>query len=172
MYFKIGKFVSAFGLQGELVLKHSLGKKTSLKGLNAIFIEERKDSFIPWFIAETRIKSQDELYVKLQEISTREAAVKLAQKEVWLTEESFKKFSAKSAPISLLGYTIIEQGPPEKEIGKISEVIEQPHQILCTVVIGEKEAYIPLNEGSMLRVDHNNRKVIVQLPEGLLEIYQ
>jgi 16S rRNA processing protein RimM len=31
-YFKIGRFVSTFGLKGELVLKHNLGKKTSLKG--------------------------------------------------------------------------------------------------------------------------------------------
>ena len=49
-YFKIGKFVGTFGLKGELVLKHNLGKKTSLKGLRAVFVEERKESFIPWFV--------------------------------------------------------------------------------------------------------------------------
>ena len=35
-YFKIGKFVASFGLKGELVLKHNLGKKSSLKGIQAI----------------------------------------------------------------------------------------------------------------------------------------
>ena len=46
-YFKIGKFVAVHGLKGELLLKHELGKKTSLKGLQAIFIEEKKNSFFP-----------------------------------------------------------------------------------------------------------------------------
>ncbi|HEV8504674.1 MAG TPA: hypothetical protein VGQ53_04710 [Chitinophagaceae bacterium] len=54
-YFKIGKFVAAHGVKGELLLKHELGKKTSLKGLQTIFIEEKKESFIPWFVEKTKI---------------------------------------------------------------------------------------------------------------------
>jgi 16S rRNA processing protein RimM len=84
-YFKIGKLVSAFGLKGELILQHNLGKKTSLKGLQALFVEERKSSFIPWFIESTRIKGEEDIYLKLQDVNTREAAIKLTQKEVWLT---------------------------------------------------------------------------------------
>lgn len=167
-YFKIGKLVSAFGLKGELVLQHNLGKKTSLKDLQAIFIEEKKSAFIPWFIETTRIKSNEEVYLKLQDVNTREDAIKLAQKEVWLTETDFKKFSAKSSPINFLGYTIIEK---EKELGKIVEVIEQPHQILCRIEIEGKEAFIPLHENTITKIDNRKKQVIVDLPEGLLEIY-
>src|SRR5215475_13616815 len=97
-YFKIGKLVAASGLRGELILKHTLGKKTSLKGLTAIFIEDKRDSFLPWFIQSARIKNEEEIYLKLETIDAREAAIKLAQKEVWLPETDFKKFTAKSAP--------------------------------------------------------------------------
>jgi hypothetical protein len=37
---------------------------------------------------------------------------KLTQKEVWLTEVDFKKFSAKAAPMNLLGYAVVEEGKP------------------------------------------------------------
>ena len=57
-YYKIGKFVALHGLQGELLLKHEFGKKTSLKGLLALFIEEKKNSFIPWFIESIKIKTE------------------------------------------------------------------------------------------------------------------
>ncbi len=167
-YIKIGKLVSAFGLTGELVLKHSLGKKTSLKGLQAFFVEERKSAFIPYFLESTRIKNEEELYLKIQDINSREAALKLAQKEVWLPEIAFKKFAAKSAPINLLGYTIVEE---QKSLGAVLEVIEQPHQVLCRIEIASKEAFIPINESTLLRIDHKGRKVFVALPEGLLEIY-
>lgn len=166
-YFKIGKFVGTFGLKGELVLKHNLGKKTSLKGLKAIFIEERK-SFIPWFIESTKIKNEEELHIKLEGVNVREEAIKLTQKEVWIPEEEFKKFSAKTSPINLLGYNIVEG---EQVLGKILEVIEQPHQILCKIEFNKNEAYIPLHEETILKIDKKNQQVIVSLPPGLLEIY-
>jgi 16S rRNA processing protein RimM len=167
-YFKIGKFVGTFGLKGELVLKHNLGKKTSLKGLKAIFIEEQKQSFIPWFIENTKIKNDEEIYVKLEGINVREQAIRLTQKEVWLPETEFKKFSAKTSPINLLGYDIVEG---EQVLGKILEVIEQPHQILCRIELNHKEAFIPLHEETIKKIDKKRQQVIVSLPPGLLEIY-
>ena len=167
-YFKIGKLVSTYGLQGELILKHSLGKKTSLKGLTALFIEEKKESFIPWFIESTKIKSEEEIYIKIEGINNKEQANKLAQKEIWLPEADMKKFSAKSSPITLLGYEVIEEG---ESLGKILEVIEQPHQLLCRIEINKKEALIPLHEETILKIDHKKMQVTVTLPPGLLEIY-
>jgi 16S rRNA processing protein RimM len=167
-YFIIGKFVAVHGLKGELVLKHELGKKTSLKGLQAIFVEEKKDSFLPWFVENAKAKSADEVYLKLEGVDTREAAMRLAQKKAWLQESDFKKMAAKSSPVSLLGYLIVDNG---HQLGKISEVIEQPHQLLCRLEIKGKEVLVPLHEDTLRKVDHRKKEVQVELPEGLLEIY-
>jgi 16S rRNA processing protein RimM len=167
-YFKIGKFVAIHGLTGELILKHELGKKTSLKGLQNIFIEESKNSFLPWFIESAKIKNDEEVFLKLEGVNSREAAHRLTKKDVWLTEVDLKKFAARSSPVNLLGYTIIQK---KKSLGEILEVIEQPHQMLCRIEINEKEVLIPLNEGTLGKIDHKKKQVNVQLPDGLLEIY-
>lgn len=167
-YFKIGKFVAVHGLKGELVLQHELGKKTSLKGLKAFFIEEKKDIFIPWFIESAKIKSDEEIYVKPEGLDTREAAMKLAQRQVWLTADDFKKFAAKNSPVNLLGYVIINN---DESLGEILELIEQPHQLLCRLEIKGKEVLIPLHEESLKKIDHKKKQVIVELPDGLLEVY-
>lgn len=167
-YFNIGKLVAVHGLAGELLLKHELGKKTSLKGLQAIFVEEKKNSFLPYFIEATKIKSEEEIYIKLEGVNTREAAMKLAQKQTWLPESDFKKFAAKSAPASLLGYTIINSN---ESLGEILELIEQPHQLLCRLEIKGKEVLIPLHEGTLQKVNHKKKEVLVELPDGLLDIY-
>ena len=169
-YFNIGKLAASTGLKGELVLQHNLGSKTSLKGLEAIFLEEKKDNFIPYFIQSAKIRSDNETVIKLEGIDIMETARKLTPKEVWLAEEDFKKFVAKSAPISLLGFTMIDG--EANVIGEITEVIEQPHQVLCTVLIDGKEALIPIHEESLDKVDKKNRKVYVTLPDGLLDIYR
>lgn len=168
-YFKIGKLAASHGLKGDLVLQHSLGKKTSLKGLESIFIEERKDSFLPYFIESAKIKSEDETFIKLEGVNDKETARKLTPREVWLAEDDFKKFAARSSPISLLGFNIINEG---QDLGEILEVIEQPHQVLCSILLNGKEALIPIHEDSLEKVDTKNRKVYVELPDGLLDIYK
>lgn len=167
-YFKIGKLVAIHGLKGELILQHSLGKKTSLKGLACIYIEDLKQSFLPYFIEGTSIRSDNETLLQLEGIHTREAAKRFSSREVWLEAADFDKYAGKSAPISLLGFHVIQD---EEDLGEILEVIEQPHQILCTILYKEKEVYIPLHEESLLKTDRKNRKVYVDLPEGLLDIY-
>jgi len=168
-YFKIGKLVATFGFKGDLVLKHSLGKKTSLKGLEHFFIEETNNNFLPYFIQSATIKNEEEVYLKVEGFDTKETAKKLVAKEVWLTEDHFNKYAAKSAPISMLGFNLIDG---ENDLGKILEVIEQPHQILCTILLEGKEALIPIHEASLKKIDKKNRKVFVTLPDGLLDIYR
>ncbi|MFL5787210.1 MAG: ribosome maturation factor RimM [Flavisolibacter sp.] len=168
-YIKAGRIVASFGLKGELIIKHNLGKKTLLKGLKALFIEEKKESFIPWFIESVKIKGADELIIKLEGISSKEEAGKLTQKDIWVPESDFKKYSISSSPVNLLGFIIIEE---DKELGKIIEVIEQPHQLLCTIVLNDKEVYIPLHQETLKKIDRKKKQVIVELPPGLLEIYQ
>jgi len=167
-YFKIGKLVATYGVKGELVLKHSLGKKTGLKDLEAIFIEERPGSFIPYFIQSAKPKNESEVLVKFENIDTKEAAHVLTPKAVWFTEPDFKKFAAVTAPIMMLGFTMVNE---TEELGEILEVIEQPHQLLCKLSWNGHEILIPIHEESLKKIDKKNRKVFVSLPDGLLDIY-
>jgi 16S rRNA processing protein RimM len=168
-YFKIGKLAGTFGLEGQVILEHSLGKKTSLKGLEYIFLEETKDTFLPYFIESTKIKNDREVYLKLDGMTSKEEARKLIKKEVWLSENDFKRFSAGAAPITLLGFMIISDN---EELGEVCEVIEQPHQVLCKIMLDGKEALLPVHEDSLQKIDKRNRKLFLNLPDGLLDIYR
>jgi 16S rRNA processing protein RimM len=169
-YFKIGKLAASFGLKGELVLQHSLGRKTALKGLETIFLEEGKDNFMPFFISAASVKNDTEVYIKLEGIDSKETARKLTPKEVWLSAADFASFAAASSPIALLGFHLITD--EDEDLGEIIEVIEQPHQILCAILLDGKEALIPIHQESLDKIDRKNRKVYVNLPDGLLDIYR
>ncbi len=171
-YFKLGKIVAAHGLKGELVLQHELGKKTDLKKLPALFLELKKDSFVPYFIRKAKGTTEKESLLLLEEIDTREKAQQLVGKLCWLPEEQFKQYADKQAPASLLGYQIVEEEEgSKKKLGTIEEVIEQPQQLLCRILLKDKEVLIPLNESTLLAIDHQAKTVSVKLPEGLLDIY-
>jgi 16S rRNA processing protein RimM len=168
-YNSIGKIVASFGVKGDLILQHHLGKKTSLKGLEALFVEVVKEEMLPYFIQSAKIKSEDEIYLKLEGVDTREMAQQLKQKEIWLPEEDFLKYAAKSAPLSLIGFRMIHEG---EDIGPIQEIIEYPHQMLARIDLNGKEALIPLHEESLLKIDKKKKQVHVVLPDGLLDVYR
>ena len=167
-YRSIGSFVAVFGLKGELVLKHHLGTSTPFRTNPPLYIEEKRDSLIPYFIESVNVKSDTEMLIKLEGIDTPETARMLSRKNVYLTEEDFNRVADKAAPISLLGYMIIENAKP---LGEVVEVIEQPHQLLCKIIIEEKEVLIPLHEQSLLEIDRRKKRIVVALPDGLIDVF-
>lgn len=169
-YINIGKIVAGFGLKGEVILKHALGEKTSFSGLEAIFIEEVKGSYLPYFIESAKAKDHTETYIKLEGVNTKEAANRLATRNVWLPDTDFRKLAGKSAPISLLGFHIITD--EDENLGPIEEVIEQPHQVLLRISLNGNEALIPLHAETLDKIDHVHKQVHVSLPDGLLDIYR
>jgi len=164
----IGKLVATFGLKGELVLSHGLGKKSDFKGVAVLFVEMIRGNQIPYFLENAKPKSITETWIKFEGIDSKETACAILQKQVWMVENAFQKAVATNATIALLGYTVTEAG---KLIGTVSEVIEQPHQVLCAVMVGEKEVLIPLNESTLMNIDRIKKIIMVSLPDGLLDIY-
>jgi 16S rRNA processing protein RimM len=167
-YRNIGKIVSGFGLKGEMIILHHLGKKITISKIKVIFLEQKKDELLPYFVEQIRNKGQEELVVKLEGIDSREAAAKYIRREVWLREAEVSVHIQKNNPIGWVGYQIFDQG---RDLGPILEVIEQPHQVLCRLEMATKEVLIPINEKTLDKVDHKNRSVLVTLPDGLLEVY-
>jgi 16S rRNA processing protein RimM len=167
-YRNIGKIVSGFGLKGDMIIQHHLGKKIAVSKIKVIFLEQKKEELLPYFVESVRKKGEDELYIKLEGIDSKEQAFNYIRREVWLKDEEIQTHTQKNNPISWVGYHIIDQ---ENDLGPVLEVIEQPHQILCRLEIDDKEVLIPINDQFLDKIDHKNRTVLLHLPDGLLDIY-
>jgi 16S rRNA processing protein RimM len=167
-YIHIGKLVASFGLKGELILKHELEKKTIFKGVEALFVEQSKGNYLPYFIESSKANNLEETTVKLEGVNTKESAARLVSRNAWVIDTDFRKLVGKTAPIALLGYPLIKEG---SALALIEEVINQPHQVLLRITLEGKEALIPLHDETLQKIDHDKKEVHVILPDGLLEIY-
>jgi len=164
----IGKIVAPHGITGQVIIEHALGKSISFKGVEVLFVEQTKNSFIPYFIQSASAKTDTLTHVHFEGMKTREATSIVISKKVWVPQEDFQKLVEKNAPLALLGFMVQEAGKP---LGVIKEVIEQPHQLLVTIDYNGMEAYIPLHEETLKAVNHAKKLVTVELPEGLLDLY-
>jgi 16S rRNA processing protein RimM len=82
-----------------------------------------------------------------------------------MREEDFAKFMSKSAPISWVGYHLIDQGMTWRN----PRSHRQPQQILCRFL--ERKLLIPVTSLNLEKTDRKNKKVFVMIPEGLLDFY-
>lgn len=167
-YIHIGKVVAAHGIGGQIILEHALGKPITFKGIEAIFVEKNVASFIPYFITSATVKSDSLTYLQIEGIQNREATQFLISKKIWLPQQAFQQLVDKNAPLALLGYMVEQNGD---DLGIVQEVIEQPHQLMLTILYQGQEAYIPLHEASLIEVNHSKKTVSVILPDGLLDLY-
>ncbi len=57
-YVNIGRVSSTHGLDGTLLIRHNLGNKQVFQKIPHIFIEVRRESYIPYFIEEKKRDSR------------------------------------------------------------------------------------------------------------------
>lgn len=164
----VGKIAGVHGLKGHLVVRHSLGQRTDFKDVAAIFVGGHSSQMLPYFITEAIGRNQTDTVVLLEDITTREKALELINKPVALKMQDFNRLVSRQSPLGLVGFSVIEQ---EKVLGTISNVSEQTMQAIATVIVGEKEALIPLHKETIVSIDRVKKQVHVTLPDGLLAIY-
>ena len=167
-YIHIGKIAATHGVGGELIIEHVLNKKIDFKNIEALFVEEVKESYIPYFIEKSKAVSTEELICKFEHIDSKESAHRFIRKKVWLAQKDFAALAGAQSPVALLGYTVFDAGKP---LSKVEEVIEQPHQILLKITLENKEILIPIHADTLDKIDRKKQEIHTTLPAGLLDIY-
>lgn len=167
-YYEVGKLVATFGVKGALILQHTLQKNATLKDVHCLFIAEKKDSFLPYFLEYIHKKGEQELLLKIEMIDTKEEATQLLKKKIWLAEKDFKRYADTNSLIYLLGFTVIAE---QKKIGEIVEIIDNTVQQLAKIIIAQKEVFLPLHSQTIIKIDITRREIQLTLPEGLLDVY-
>ncbi len=166
----IGKLVATHGLKGELVMVHGFQAKLNLDGLTAVlFVEQKSGSFIPYFIEGARATTNEEVIVKLEGVDTPEKAKLLVRKPVCVEDEIFEKLTPADSLLMIIGYMVTDK--QAGLLGPVAEIIESPGQMLAMVMVQDKEVLIPINETTLKKIDPAAKKVLVDLPDGLLSIY-
>lgn len=168
-YQQIGKIAGTHGLDGSVVLRHQLEGKGIWTKIPHIFIEVRRESYIPYFIESRKVLNHEEVLLILDEVHSMELAKSLSGKNVYLEEEIFSRLKPKAVTVDMIGFKVIDK--VHGELGTIEDLFETPGQVLATVQYKGKEVMVPLIDATIVSVNAAGRAITVQLPEGLLDVY-
>ncbi len=165
---KIGKFNKPHGIKGEL----SFTFTNDSFGANerSFFICELDAIFVPFQVEEYRFTSNSSALVKLKHIDSDQKARLLINKIVYFPKTDLQETDS-SDIVSwdyFLHFTLIDERLGT--IGLISAIDDSTINTLFVVEKGEEQIYIPAADELITHIDEDQKKIYVELPEGLLEI--
>ncbi len=169
---KIGYLRKAHGIQGEFKVVVEDKFIDDFLETEVVFLEIKGEK-LPYFVEEARDGGM--LLLKLEEVNTRSQAEQLGTKSMFMRREDIQLTDAeialednKAVFARLLNYTLWEA--ELGVVGKIKEIVVFPQQELAKVVYNSQERLIPLRAEWIVREDRLLKKVIMNLPQGLLEL--
>lgn len=169
-YVEIGRIRKPHGLGGEI--KGDIDERfwDDVAQVDAFFVEIKGEK-TPYFLDYLRGKGT--LIMKFEDINTKEDASLFTSKYLYLRREdvdlSEEEINDTGLEFSYLeGYEL--QVEEVGKVGTIKEVEEYPQQEMATVEAGAKSLLVPLRTAWIVSVNKDTKVVLMDLPEGLLDI--
>lgn len=165
-YITIGKVGKSYGKDGALKLNVEERYEESALESTVLFIPVAGKP-APFFV-ETYL-SEAPLIVKLEEVDSKEDAQPLCNQPLFLRPQDLQAEEEEEEDYrAIIGYTIHDK--EAGEIGEIRDVQELPEQILAVVAYEGRDILIPINEHFLRDFDPERKTILMDLPEGLLEL--
>ena len=163
---KIGEIVKAHGFKGETVIKLSTGFD-NLKKTEHLFLEI-EGLFVPFFFSyKPKTFKKSSLIVKFNNLDSDVEVKELIKCSVFTTSENIIPEEGDIFE-TLEGYDVYDK---QTFIGKAGEYINIPSNPILTVISDTNpEILIPVNEQFILEINEQNRTIIFNLPEGLIDV--
>ncbi len=168
-YTSIGGLKKPHGLSGELKVFVQEDYLEDFINAKVIFIKTA-GAMLPYFVEN--IRAGNSIIIEFEDIKSKEAALKIASKEIFLpTDKLIPQEEKQWLPEDLVyskcvGYKMIDV--TLGELGNIDRVEEYPQQEMAIITYKGKETLIPLNEHFIVEIDEATKVVKVELPEGLV----
>lgn len=168
-YIAVGKLGKPHGLSGafRFLLQRELKNKRKAPPYFAL---EVKGSWLPFFIASIEWTGFNEGLILLEEINNPEKARRYSGTELFLSAKDAEAYLRKDAGTLdyLVGFKAIDE--QQGEIGLITEMIDNPGQVLLSIEGKTGEVMIPFVEDFVVSLNKKKKEIRFNLPEGLLDL--
>ena len=167
--FYLGKIVKKYSFKGELLVKLDTDNPSIYTKMESVFIDKNK-SLIPFFIERSSLHKSTLLRVKFEDIDSEEDANKLLKSELYLPLEFLPQLTGnKFYYHEIFGFEAEDLS--FGLIGIIKGVNDNTNQAILEIDRNGSEILIPLIDDFIKSVDREQKKIILEVPEGLIDIY-
>ena len=163
----IGQINKPHGIHGEMSFSFTADVFDFEK--LPFFIFEMDGIFVPFTVAEHRLKTASTGLLRLDGVDTEDDVRAFSGLQVYILKEYLELVD--DAEIELDYFVGFQLEDTEKGIiGLISEVDRTTENALFVILKEADELLIPVSDEYIRAIDHENKTITVELPDGLLEL--
>ena len=167
--YQLGYVIKPHGLNGELQILLDVDSPEEYSQLESVFVQQGQQ-LVPFFIESIAVRG-DKAIVAMEEIENIDDAKALKGSKLFLPLSALPELPDDEYYYHDLVGFVLQQSEGEK-IGEIQAVLDAGAQDLLQVKhITGKEVLVPLTDELIVKVDKAGKMLVMNLPEGLIEVY-
>ena len=164
----LGRIIKVSGYEGAVTVKLEKTFTENIPQMESVFLEIEGRP-VPFFISGLDYSGADILKLWFEGYDTVEKISEFTGCRIFLTNGVPDENNKKTDNQLLIGYQVHTQ--EDQLLGPISDIISNHGQWLLNVIsLDKKNLLIPFHEDFIISIDRNRKIVVMDIPEGLLEI--
>ncbi len=165
--YKIGKIGKPHGVKGELTLFFD---DDVFDRVEAEYLVLCVDGIlVPFYMDDWRFKTGETALVKFTDIDTKEAASELTGCEVFFPKHLSDREEDDLTWDEIKGFEVVDAN--RGNIGNVVSIDESTVNVIMEVETAKGNIIlVPANENLIKEVDPENRRIVVDLPDGLVDL--
>ncbi|UYZ63199.1 ribosome maturation factor RimM [Hymenobacter weizhouensis] len=170
--YELGSIGKTHGLKGFVVAFMDVDDLDAYRSLKSVYVElpAAPGKLQLYSIDKLQPQTEERALLKLTGVDTIEAAELLRNAKLWrplaelpaLEEDQFYFHD-------VIGYTVVDEALGE--LGVVETFYEMPQQDLMGMRYQGREVLVPVVDELVLSADAETKKLYVNLPAGLLDVY-
>jgi len=167
----LGKIVKKYGIKGELLAKIDTDEPELYEGMESVFLDI-KGKLVPFFLNKSALHKATTLRLDFEDINNIEEAETLIGKSMYLPLKDLPELTGNKFYFhEVTGFDAVDN--KLGHLGKIQAINDQAPQAFF-VIKDEKdnEILIPVSDHFIDKVDRENKTIIFNTPEGLVDVYK
>jgi 16S rRNA processing protein RimM len=163
----IGKIAKLHGFEGEAILLSGSVFPKKIEKTEWVFL--LIDGLpVPFFISSIFLRSDSSAIIKFADINTAEEMEEFIGFDVLIEETNKRKSKTFSYFEDIKGFTVIDN--KHGSIGIVKSVINYKDNYLLKVIKVNREILIPYNDSLIIKINSKSKTLLIDMPEGLLEL--
>ena len=167
--FYLGKIAKKFSFKGEVLVYLDTDEPEMYTELESMFVEIN-GHLVPFFIEKASIHREKFLRTHFEDVDTEESADTIVGKDVYLPLTMLPKLEGnKFYYHEVVGFDAIDQRLGN--FGTILRISDNGVQALFEVQKDDAIILIPLIDEFIIEVNRENKSILFNTPEGLIDLY-
>lgn len=171
-FIEIGYVADVFGIKGQVKAKMDVYDIKEYRKKKTFYLRKRHATTEPvsYSVLKFEAKTHIDATITFEGVNTREQAEELIGHTLYISQEELPKLgNGQFFYFEVIGFEVNDE--KQGILGTVKEIYELPAQDVLVMLYKGKEVMIPMTKEFVIRADKENKQMITNLPDGLVEMY-